>query len=953
MGLDSASKSGHKEQNEGAYFKEPEKAPVSDITMLWNKLLCYVEEEVLKPWSDRESDFIVFACLDDDSFTQINMLYVLSALAFEKGDTPCLEEIFSAAVQLQDHPNTGILLNNLGVMFSESVLYDKSEECFTKAKRCFECKQDHTRDAVATVNLAALQKICGDYKKAWYFCEFAAVLCHDISMRTIKDVHLPGKLLRRVADLLEELGNDEKFRDILVIGVNFGIDGASKSSLADLIKWSMKIQLKELNGEKIDKEELKEFTSCLFASMDQPDAVLNVDFITTVLIAAKVNCRAGYTEEAYKLLEKLEATFHLDHGHNDPLYGSLLFQIGHFNVAFGRFAEAESGLKQATESSTHYFGKDHHTVALCKSLLGTCAVLQKNTRGASECLNEALTVFKKSNHYHPEVAKILFKCACFDVVECFFLSAKHATEEAMDVLSSSCGEASLKTAVGFIQSAVILQKDQSLRCSAVDKMEKGIALCYSGLGQRHHYPDVMVIHSLLGVLQLSLGRHKEAENCFIEVQKEASSYNEFGHVELLIIPEVMNLVLPVNSDENRSKCFCLRAQVLSLVNLVCMKEGDDRNRYLEALAGTLEEHKIDVLEIQDFAGQSLNVVAHRVPGLEKPAFCILFCDPSDSSKLILSCSNVSPCVLLIKSSSSIQEKEEFRNLDLALRESVSTLFLQSTIRTSYDAGRDLNMELIIPAGTGEAASLCSQIDCLPLLVALKLAESQEESVELNCLTSWPSSFLSESFVHVSYFSYQFLSHFAAECAFHHLISNVGKELGLDRMQVVETCDVPNLKNIAYFSFRENGTSSLSFGLDSQLPILNVKCRSLKESESSCVCLSVQNALVNTMKLCESHWVDFGTSVELPCEGVGIDCRKESASSSCGLENKPESSYPNVVSEKVELLSFMNSRDLESHSERQQSADIYKVIQNCIFFLFDSHFQHFLHSRQQQLSIQLC
>lgn len=505
--------------------------------------------------------------------------------------------------------------------------------------------------------------------------------------------------------------------------------------------------------------------------------------------------------------------------------------------------------------------------------------------------------------------------------------------------------------MGFIQSAVILQKDQSLRCSAVDKIEKGIALCYSRLGRRHYYPDVMIINSLLGVFQLSLGRHKEAENCFIEVQREVSSYNEFGHVELLVIPEVMNLVLPVNSVENRSKCFCIRAQVLSLVNLVCMKKGDDRDRYLEALVGTLEEHKIDALEIQDFAGQSLNLVAHRVPGLEKPAFCILFCHPkpsplqcnqasgfdglesdgdSDSSKVILSRSNVSPCVLLLKSSSNIQEKKEFRNLDLALRECVSTLFLQSTIRKSYDAGKDFYTELIIPAGTGEAASLFSQIDCLPLLVSLKLAESQDESVELNCLTSWPSSFLSESCVHVSYFSYQFLNHFAAECAFHHLISNVGKELVLGWMQVIEIFDGPILKNIAYFSFQENGTS-LSFSLDSQLPILTVKCRTLKESESNCVCLSVQNALVNTMKLCESHWMDFGTSVELPCEGVGIDCRKESASSSCGLENKPEPSYPNFVSEEVELLSFKNSRDLESHSERKQSADIYKVFRIAYVF----------------------
>ena len=951
MGLDSTSKSGHKEQSKGATcnFKEPENALVSTKTKPWNKVLCHVEQEILKPWSDCQNEFLVFACLEDNSFTDFNMLSVLSALAFEKGDTPFLEEIFSAAVQLQANPNVGILMNNLGVAFSESVLYNKSEECFSKAKKCFECKQDHLGNAVATFNLAALQKICGDDQKAWHFCESAADLCHDISMRTIRDVHLPGKLLRRVANLLEEIGNYEKFQGILVIGINFDIGGACKSLSADLIKRSMKIQLKELNSEKIDEEERKEFTTSLFALMDNPaDAVLNVEFITAVFIAAKVNHRTGHPEEAYKVLEKLEATFHSGHGHKDPLYGSLLFQIGRFNVTFGRFTEAESILKQAIEPLTRYFGTNHHTVALCKSLLGSCAVLQKNTQGASEYLNEALTVFKKSNQCHPEVATILFKFACFDVLEGSVPSAKNATEEAMDILASSCGEASLKTAVGFIQSAVILQKDQSLRCSAVDKMKKGIALCYSQHGWRHHCPDVMFIQSLLGVLQLSLGRHEEAENCFIEVQREASSYCDFGHVELQIIPEVMNLVLPVNSDENISNCFCLRAQVLSLVNLVYMKNGDDRDRYLEALVSTLEEHKIDTLEIKDFAGQSLHLVSHRVPGLEKPAFCILFCDPkprssqcnqassfgglasdgdSDSSKLILSCPKVSPCVLLWKSSSNIQEKEEFRNLNFVFRESVSTLFLQSTFRKSYDGERDFYMELIIPAGTNEAASLCSQIDCLPTLVVLKLAESQETSEELDCVTSWPSSFLSGSYVHVSYFSYQFLSHFAAECAFHHLISNVGKELVLDRMQVVEVFDSPNMKNVSYFSFQENSTSSLCFGLDSQLPIVTVKCRTLKESESNCVCLSVQNALVNTMELCEHYLVDSETSAKLPCEGVGIDCCKESASSSCGLDNKPESSCHNTAPEKVEFLRFMKARNVESESERKQSVDICKVFRN--------------------------
>ena len=906
--------------------------------------------KIIKPWSENQYEFIVreSPCLNDASFNPINCLYAMSAFAFVKGNMECLEEIRNIAVNTYQHaPNAGFLMNILGVMFSEKAEYVKSYEFFCKAKSCFEHEHDHLNNAIVTLNLAALCKVLGEYKEARHFCDHAADLCHDISMRTTQDVLLPIKVLRRVADLLEELGNYEKFRKILSIVVPYDISSASEACEVDLTKRLMKIQLKEQNGEKIDGKELEDFTSYLLALMERPDKeLLSVDFLRTGMITARINRKAGHPDEAFKLLEKLEGAFLLVRDSKYPLYGVMLFQIGRFKFGSQKFSEAKSALKQAEKILVSYFGRSHHVVAFCRKLLGaSCAELKDSTMDATKHLKEALTVFRNINHQHVEEAEIMLKFADLYIRDGKVQCARETSSKAINLFIEACGEISPKTASGYIQSAQILQKVHKFRGEAAGKMKNAIDI-FLNLGLRQDHPDVVFCQYLLGELQLSLGKNKEAEQYFVDAQNQESFPSESGRRKSqlnCVVPEVSNMFIQGSVGHAFGSCPYHTAKIVSLVSLVNMKKGSDRQKYLYALLSCLEESKTDLQERWNFAGHSVYCFSYTVC-YDKIVYCIISLDPNlkpsqcmdngnDSNLLMLSSSVKSSCVLFWRSSCSVLEMKELKHLELTLRDSVTTLFLQPKFRKVYDEGKDFCLELTIPEEL-EDFSLCMQIDLIPLLTELKLtkSESHKKTEDSNCLTSW-SSFLPEPSVHVSYFYYKFCNRRVAEFAFDHLISSLREESILKKLQVVEISSAPTLKNIAFSSLQELRPSSLSIVVDSELPLLTVKCCTLKESQSNCICFSVQNYLENAMKtLCEVVPVNFETSVKMFCDGVRVDSYKESASSNSSLDVKPEMSYPSAASETVDSPSCASNGDSESGLESNQSVEAFCNWVHLVIFL---------------------
>ncbi|KAL9970985.1 hypothetical protein ACROYT_G023457 [Oculina patagonica] len=283
--------------------------------------------------------------------------------------------------------------------------------------------------------------------------------------------------------------------------------------------------------------------------------LINADFITIVITVAKMYRDIDHLEEACKLLEKLEATFLLVHGRKHSLYGSLLYQIGSFKLGAGNAAEAFKTLQQAEAIFVHNFGKGHHMVAWCKSLLGTCALVKGQAREASTHLTEALVLFKKMNHHHPEVAEILLKLALLSSEEGNFQSAKKTVQEAVDIFISACGEVSPKTGSAYFQAAAILQKARESR-AAVDEVRKAIDI-FLQLGLRCDHPDVKTCRSLLGVLLASLGEVEEAEEQFSEVQQQVPLQDEPCLTAKIIAPENTNMFFQAKTDFGTGQALAL------------------------------------------------------------------------------------------------------------------------------------------------------------------------------------------------------------------------------------------------------------------------------------------------------------------------------------------------------------------------------------------------------------
>ena len=122
----------------------------------------FVKQKVLKQVKDSEDLFIILSN-QDDTLYELNFLHVLSLLAYQTGDTACLEEI---AKRYQHHAGFGHLMIALGVMLHHRLKYKQSETCFLSALSCFDHEQDYMGSFVATVNLAAFYKLSGDSKSS-------------------------------------------------------------------------------------------------------------------------------------------------------------------------------------------------------------------------------------------------------------------------------------------------------------------------------------------------------------------------------------------------------------------------------------------------------------------------------------------------------------------------------------------------------------------------------------------------------------------------------------------------------------------------------------------------------------------------------------------------------------------------------------------------------------------
>ena len=818
-------------------------------------------EQVLKRLNDTQLDFILLSCEnDDESFNLITCLHALATLAFERGDTETLEKI-SVISECNDSHNASTLMNDLGVMLSLKGVYQRSEECFSIANNFFERAQDHLSNAIVTFNLAALYIILGEYQKALQFSDLAADLCHDITMRATNDADLPMKVLKRAADILKELGNLKKFRDILRICIKFDIDGKDACEV-DASKWLMKVQLREEEGGKIEGKELDELSSHLFTLVNALDAQsLTADFVRTVLTAARVNYRNGLGENGLKLLKMLECALLTSSGRKDPLYGWLLFQVGQFKLGCGMISSAEKNLKQAESILMKCHGRNYHLVACCKKLIGSCAFLNNNLEGAFTNLNDAFTFFSDINSQHFELADISLKLSQLQIEKGNFQYAKEMLRSSLVKLTDCCGEISPKTASGYVQAGLILQKVD--KEAAIDKVTKATYILRS-LGFRSDHPDIKLSQRLIGLFQLSLGKKREAEKCFVDPWKESIATDESKSIPHHYgIPVVDYMTTEGNIGYFKESPLHESVNMLSLVSLIQMKMGKDRQNCLDFLVSCLEERSIrEQRMIFEFVGRccfitrmlcSTQVNVHFVIWLESEGYSQSSDGGETFDEVTISRSKNSSCILFWKSSCAIQEMKESKNLDFQIRESVSTLFMQPKFRKSFEEREDFYLQLPMTGKLMETRSVCSQVDRLPIFVEMKLTEPSEDSVNFDYLTSWAScNSTPETSIDVSYFSHDFPNKRIAEFAFDQLVFSLDKESMLSKVKGVEVTDGRCSHSFAFFTASQSNYCQLSVFVDFELPKVRAKCRQLNDFKSDDFCVSVKSVLESIVfSVCET------------------------------------------------------------------------------------------------------
>ena len=847
-----------------------------------------------KHWSDCQSEFIVFTCQGSGDFNLMNCLAILSFFAFAKVATKSLEVIQTLAGQYKHHPGFGVVINNLGVMFCEKALFEKSAECFVVAKSCFDLQGDQLRVAAVSLNQAVLYKTIGDYKKARSLCsEIAAVYCHKFEIKE-KNAHLLVKVLIRTADMLKELEDYVMFYKFLRICAHFDFAGVSVPTSLVLAGQLIELQLKEETSRNVVAKEVTDFSYNLLMLLDNPNAeLMNTDIIRVMINVAKIHRKNGYPDEACNLLKKLQNAFLFVHGGKTSLYGSLLYQIGCFFITCEKFSEASIALRQAVNILMSCFGQEHYTVASCMSMLGSCFLLMGNYKEAY--LNEALVKFTNFNPNHPEAGRILLEISFLKIEEKNFQCACDTMEEALGIFISACGELSPMTATRYFQSAVFLLKENSLWNFAREKLVTAIDI-FLRLGLKPHHSFVIACRSLLGVLQLSLRDREGAEKSFEGVEQQLDINSEsWTKTRIIYFPLVHLLVPSLAVDIDRS--FDLCAKVVALVNLVHLKTGDERYRHLALLINYLEGHKTEELQIKDFAGQDVFHILHRPPVFDKPVVCILSSHPkpassesgeqmgnhpvsdtkepdeqSEGSQMFLSSVNNKYFVLCLRVPHNIQEDISF--LASALQKSVLTLFLQPSFCKDFVERDDLYREMTIP--TLNIRSLWRLIDCLPLLIELELSDLQECD-NFDYLNSWESSLKStKQSIQVSCLSSECSYQREAEFVFDCLTQRLHEKLTLSTDLGVVLSHVSPAQNVASLVIEKLGKSFISIAVETKF--LTVKCYSFKESDLEHVCSLVQEALENTressafsVKFEQSSWLlGQGSCCELSRENCSSD-----------------------------------------------------------------------------------
>lgn len=932
-----SSQGAHHVQNFGSSPDVAEE--INEMTL--KLILSHVQHQSVKSWSDTQDKFLVITHQEDESSDKINFLYALIACASQKGATKSLEEVLTIAVRYEELPSAGFLMNNLGVKLSERGSHEKSNECFNIAKRCFHRQQDNLGKAVVTLNQAVLHRALGDYKSAQSLSVTAASLCDNVWLGTTKDSHLPEKLLRRVFNMLQEFGEYETLCKTFKIFVEFDkFCGVSKPTSMVLTKQWMKLQLREGTGENVPAEEVKEFVLQLFALLDKPDAeVMNIDFIQTIIFVAKFHHDSGHNDEACHLLKKLRKVVHLNLGGESSLYGLLLYRIGCFKFACGLFDEALEALKLALEILSLHFGQGHHTIASCMDVMGSCFLLKSNTREAWRCLNEALERYRKLNPSHPVLGGILLKLSFFHIKEKKFQCALDTMQEALDVFISACGELSVVTATGYFQSAMVLLKDEAVCCLAEEKLIKAIDI-FEKLGLKYPHAHVIACRSLLGVLQLSLRKSEEAGKCFLDIEQQLElKWDPWIKSRIFLFPSVSLLVSSLTAGLDRS--FDLCAKVVSLVNLVQMKTGNERHKYLDVLVNCLQEQKIEEVHVRDFAGQDVCYMSHRLPETDRAVVLILSTDPKpislkaneglnshsvhdalqsharNESGVFLSSAKKKHFVLFLRFPRNIQD--DANSLACSLHNCAKMLFLQLRSRKYFvEADEDFYRELTVPIH--DMSSILGLIDCLPLLVAMELSELKEQCENIGCSNSWESPVRSvKPLLLICYSSFECSNQREAELVFGHLSHRLEENLAVKKGYGV----ISPMHNAAFLVVTNLKKSSVSVVVENKFVV--VKCCSSNESDLESVCSLIQNALQNPVQsLCDVIGLNIKQSSWFSYNDIATSKMQFSVEDFLPPPPVPSEVFSPVLAlETGDLVPCTVSRDPESDIKKQPTVDVVK------------------------------
>lgn len=321
--------------------------------------------------------------------------------------------------------------------------------------------------------------------------------------------------------------------------------------------------------------------------------------------------------------------------------------------------------------------------------------------------------------------------------------------------------------------------------------------------------------------------------------------------------------------------FYLRNVINEIVSMKKDEQSDKRKKDLKLLLSCLEEEvKMDLLEnlnaesvaciickewifsrviyfILTDKGVNSDCVDAASGSSEIDPDVFLFSPLSDPKKK-------SPFVVVWKTPS-VLEMKELSHVGSTLHESILMLFLQPQFQKNCVVDQDFYMELTLP--TYATSSLCTQIMYLPVLVVLELSKSNKDCSNIDSIVNLPS-------IHVSFFSYRFSNQRHAEFVFDNLICSLGKLLAVTEVQHAVISPLHNVA-ICFFLDAKFSNSSLSVVVEKDSVI--VKCYSICEFESTCICLSVRNSLESKM---ESLSHDFRTSwkschLELHCEKGGI------------------------------------------------------------------------------------